>query len=76
MINQGKICSCPASPYYEPNESPAKSWSANSEPCNICLEFIGLDPETPGCPCHIFGEEKAQKFTIKKLKKFFDNGVF
>lgn len=54
---------CPAAFGFSAYNSPNFWWSERSIPCEICLDFVGLDYDGFGsdCPCQRLGCDEARK---------------
>ena len=59
---EGFKWACPASKTMESDESPYTPWSAESNPCIICRNFITKKMDyCRDCPCHFFGTAMARE---------------
>ncbi len=76
MFEKEKFCNCPAAPFYNPSDCPNELWyyskeDEDTDPCNVCREFLGINAPYQKCPCHALGKEEAEKRTWKRLNKYF-----
>lgn len=80
MFDEEKWDGCPATLNFNPEIGPNDIWSKDSDPCEICREFLGLskfsntfqDLQSGKCPCHALGEREAQIRTRERLLEYYN----
>lgn len=63
---------CPAAEDMLAYNDPGKLWSKGSDPCKICVNFVGHTfpgyDSLPLCPCHLTNKDDAIKRSWKALE--------
>jgi len=70
MLEKKNPClCCPAAVDFNGSECPKELWKDTTNPCDICMNFVGASNFFKRCPCHNFGQKQAIKTTWIALEE-------